>query len=373
MQAIKELSAIVGDPISYARKLKEQSGKKIIGYMCTYAPEEIIQAAGVHPLRLFGSNKNIFLADGHLQVYCCSLVRGILEDALSGDLNFLDGMVFPHTCDTVQRLSDIWRLNISYGFHLDVVLPVKLDTKSSRDYMIDVQNRFRNELEKALQVTITDDDIKKSIALYNEIRSGLKKVYELKNKNPEVISGKDLSVLVRAAMIMDRNDYLKILRGVIAELETKGSIIKSTGKRRLIISGGICSQPDIYSVIEDAGGAVVGDDLCTGSRYFAGLINTEGDPIAAIAERYWLRPVCPAKHLDKNARAENLIQIAQDSKAAGVIFMLLKFCDPHAFDYPYLKDKLAAASIPSLLLEVEDQPQAQGQIQTRVEAFLETL
>ncbi|PKN76651.1 MAG: 2-hydroxyacyl-CoA dehydratase, partial [Deltaproteobacteria bacterium HGW-Deltaproteobacteria-10] len=253
MESIKQMAAIVDNPLSYARKLKEQSGKKIIGYMCTYAPEEIILAAGAHPLRLFGSNKNIFLADGHLQAYCCSLVRGVLEDALSGDLKFLDGMIFPHTCDTVQRLSDIWRLNIAYGFHLDVVLPVKLDTISSRDYMIDVQNRFRNDLEKELQVSITDEDIKKSIALYNEIRGGLKKVYELKNKNPEVISGKDLSVLVRAAMIMDRNDYLKILLKVIAELETKGRTIKSTGKRRLIISGGICSQPDIYSVIEDAG------------------------------------------------------------------------------------------------------------------------
>jgi benzoyl-CoA reductase subunit C len=373
MQAIKELYEAVYEPLTYARRLKEQSGKKIIGYMCTYAPEEIIQAAGAHPLRLFGSNKNIFLADGHLQAYCCSLVRGVMEDALSGDLNFLDGMIFPHTCDTIQRLSDIWRLNISYGFHLDVILPVKLDTKSAGDYMIDVLNLFRNDLEKALQVRITDDDIKKSISLYNEIRNGLKKVYELKNRNPEVIGGKDLSVLVRAAMIMERNDYLKILLSVIDELEKKSSTAKSTKARRLIISGGICSQPDIYSVIEDAGGVVVGDDLCTGSRYFEGIIKTAGEPIAAIAERYLQRPVCPAKHMDKNARAGNLIKIAKGSKAAGVIFMLLKFCDPHAFDYPYLKEMLDEASIPSLLLEVEDQPQAQGQLKTRIEAFLETL
>ncbi len=373
MQAINELYDVVGDPLTYARRLKEQTGKKIIGYMCTYAPEEIIQAAGAHPLRLFGSNKNIFLADGHLQAYCCSLVRGVLEDALAGDLNFLDGMIFPHTCDTIQRLSDIWRLNISFGFHLDVVLPVKLNTKSARDYMIDVQNLFRNDLEKALQVRITDDSIKKSISLFNEIRSGLEKVYELKNINPEVISGKDLSVLVRAAMIMERNDYLKILQNVIAELEKKSGAAKAPGAKRLVLAGGICSQPDIYSVIEDAGGVVVGDDLCTGSRYFAGIINAEGDPIAAIAERYVQRPVCPAKHMDKNARAENLIKIAKDGKAAGVIFLLLKFCDPHAFDYPDLKEALARASIPSLLLEVEDQPQAQGQLKTRIEAFLETI
>jgi bcr-type benzoyl-CoA reductase subunit C len=373
MESLKILSAAVADPFTYSRKLQEQSGKKVVGYMCTYAPEEIIFAAGAHPLRLFSSNRNILSADSHLQSYCCSLVRGVLEDALSGDLNFLDGMIFPHTCDSIQRLSDIWRLNIPDVFHLDVILPVKLNTQSARDYLIDVLHRFRVDLEKKLQIKITDDAIRKSIALYNEIRSGLKKVYELKNDYPEIISSQDLYTLIKAAMIMERNDYLKILQGAVKELQKSSDQVKQTKAKRLILSGGICSHPDIYSVIEDAGGVVVGDDLCTGSRYFAGIIDETGDPITALAQRYWERPICPAKHQDKNARAKSLIKIAQDGKAAGVIFMLLKFCDPHAFDYPYLKEALDKAGIPHLLLEVEDQPPAQGQLKTRIEAFMETL
>jgi benzoyl-CoA reductase/2-hydroxyglutaryl-CoA dehydratase subunit BcrC/BadD/HgdB len=187
------------------------------------------------------------------------------------------------------------------------------------------------------------------------------------------VSGRDIYTLVRAAMIMDRPSYLKILQNVIKELEkSAGPPKKETGKR-LVLSGGICSHPDIYSVIEEAGGVVVGDDLCTGSRYFAGPINTVGDPIVAIAQRYWQRVNCPAKHQTNNSRAENLLQIVKDSKARGVIFMLLKFCDPHAFDYPYLLAALDAAGISHLLLEVEDQPLAQGQLKTRLEAFLETL
>jgi bzd-type benzoyl-CoA reductase N subunit len=373
MESLKIPAEAVADPFSYTRTLKEQSGKKVVGYMCTYAPEEIIFAAGAHPLRLFGSGKNIVMAEGHLQAYCCSLVRGVLEDALSGDLNFLTGMIFPHTCDSIQRLSDIWRLNVPAGFHLDVVLPVKLNTSSAREYMIDVLTLFRRDLEKNLNVKITDDDLKRSIVLFNEIRSGLKRVYELKNDYPGIISGKDIYTLIKAAMIMDRNDYLKILQSVVKELEeVRGRAGKATAKR-LILSGGICNHPDIYSVIEHTGGVVVGDDLCTGSRYFEGMIKTDVDPITAIAERYIQRVNCPAKHQDKNARAENLVKIVRDSKAAGVIFMLLKFCDPHAFDYPCLKEALSKASIPSLLLEVEDQLQAQGQLKTRIEAFLETL
>jgi benzoyl-CoA reductase subunit C len=373
MDNLKVVEAAVADPYNYVRKLTEESSKKVVGYMCTYAPEEIIFAAGAHPLRLFGSNKNIILADGHLQAYCCSLVRGVLEDALSGDLNFLNGMIFPHTCDSVQRLSDIWRLNVPTGFHLDVVLPVKLNTASAREYMINVLALFRSDLEKALKVKIPDDDLRKSIALYNEIRGSLARIYELKSINPQIMKGKDVYALMRGSMIMERSSGAKLLKSTIEELEKSATQITKTKKPRLFLSGGLCSHPDIYSVIEDAGGDVVGDDLCTGSRYFTGMINTSDNPITALADRYLQRINCPAKHIGNKSRAENLIELAKENNADGVIFLLLKFCDPHAFDYPYIKDTLDKAKIPNLLLEVEDQPQAQGQLKTRIEAFLEAL
>jgi benzoyl-CoA reductase/2-hydroxyglutaryl-CoA dehydratase subunit BcrC/BadD/HgdB len=239
--------------------------------------------------------------------------------------------------------------------------------------MINVLALFRNDLEKALKVKITDDDLKKSILLYNEIRGGLARIYELKSKNPQLMKGKDVYALMRGSMIMERSNYAKFLQSTIEELEKSATQITKTKKTRLFLSGGLCSHPDIYSVIEDAGGDVVGDDLCTGSRYFTGAINTNDDPITAIADRYLQRINCPAKHIGNKSRAENLIKLARENSAAGVIFMLLKFCDPHAFDYPYLKEALDKAKIPNLLLEVEDQPQAQGQIKTRIEAFMEAL
>ena len=56
-----------------------------------------------------------------------------------------------------------------------------------------------------------------------------------------------------------------------------------------------------------------------------------------------------------------------------MIFFLLKFCDPHAFDYPYLKEALDREGIPSMLLEVEDRLPADGQLRTRFEAFVEMI
>ena len=154
MKQLEECHQILKDPDGYVKRFKAETGRKVVGYFCSYAPEEIILAAGVHPYRLFGSGEKIRLAEAHLQSYCCSLVRGALEDALSGRLAFLDGVVFPHTCDSIQRLSDIWRLNIPYGFHTDVVLPVKLNTDSAREYMINVLKAFRADYIRDLPLAL---------------------------------------------------------------------------------------------------------------------------------------------------------------------------------------------------------------------------
>ncbi|MHB9097897.1 MAG: 2-hydroxyacyl-CoA dehydratase subunit D [Syntrophales bacterium] len=381
MKQIDECNRVLADPYGYAAGFKAASGRKIVGTFCSYAPEEIILAAGAHPFRIFGTGEKIRLAEAHLQSYCCSLVRGALEDALGGRLAFLDGVIFPHTCDTIQRLSDIWRLNVSGCFHLDLVLPVKLDTESARLYFVETLSRFREELGKKLGVTISDDDLRGAIVLSNRIRRALTRIYELKSDRPGIMKGSDLHALVRCAMIMDRVRMASLIEETAAVLETKNAeqsgggptAVSGPPKKRLIVSGGVCNHPDIYTIIEEAGGAVVGDDLCTGARWFSGLIDEKAEPIAAIAERYRERVVCPAKHRGLTDRADHLVRLAREKRAQGVIFFLLKFCDPHAFDYPYLKETLDREGIASTVIEVEDRLPADGQLRTRFETFVEMI
>jgi benzoyl-CoA reductase subunit C len=374
MKQIEECYQILKDPNGYVKRFKAESGRKVVGTFCSYAPEEIILAAGAHPFRLFGSGEKIRLAEAHLQSYCCSLVRGTLEDALDGRLVFLDGVVFPHTCDTIQRLSDIWRLNIPGSFHLDLVLPVKLDTDGARQYMIDVLKRFRGELGEKLGGSISDEELRAAIRICNRTRAALTRIYDVKGKRPEVLKGSDLYALVRAAMIMDRGRVATLLEEVAAEIEKKSATeAAAPPKKRIFVSGGVCNHPDIYTIIEEAGGEVVGDDLCTGSRYFSGLIDEKADPVTAIAGRHLERVVCPAKHRGLTDRADHLVRLVREKQAQGVIFFLLKFCDPHAFDYPYLKEALDREGITSMVIEVEDRLPADGQLRTRFETFVEMI
>ena len=232
METIAQLKTIVNQPYSYLQSIKNQTGRKIVGTVCSYAPEELIHAAGALPVRMFGSNASIGRADLHLQSYCCSLARGILEDALEGRLDVLDGMVFPHTCDTIQRLSDVWRLNLPKIFHADVVLPVKLNTPSARQYLIDVLARFAKELGDKLGKEISEAALADSIRLYNAVRAKLNRLYDMRCSHPGLLSGSDYHTIVRAAMIMEREAFLAALEQIEKELEKAEAGEKSVGGKK---------------------------------------------------------------------------------------------------------------------------------------------
>ncbi len=371
MPAMQRFTHVARNPRAYVEEWKSKTGGKVVGHFCSYTPEEIITAAGALPVRIFGDQGGSAAADAHLQAYSCSLVRGGLDDALNGNLDFLDGTVFPHTCDSIQRLSAIWRMNVKDKFHLDISLPVKLNTASARAYMHDTLIRFRFELGNALQVDVSARAIENAVRLHNRIRSGLARLYEFRMKFPQAVSGSDVHTACKAGMIMDRSDFAPELERWIEAMGT--TIPENTASKRLVLAGGLCNMPDVYGVIENSGAAVVWDDFCTGARYFEGTVKNSGDIIAHIAARYLDRVVCPAKHSGEYHRGEYLLNLAIEKKADGVIFMLLKFCDPHAFDYPYMQAMLNEAGIPSLLFEVEDQSIADGQLKTRCEAFIEML
>lgn len=363
---------IAADPSAYARQRKESAGSAIVGHMCTYTPEELIVAAGAMPYRIFGASHCTTSADAHLQSYSCSMVRIALEDALSGQLSFLDGTVFPHTCDSFQRLSDIWRRNTGLGFQLDLVLPVKLNTESAQSYIMEVLTKFKRELESALATEITDRDLENAIRSCNQARRLLQQLYAFKIRHPGAVSIRDLHHTFKAAMIMEKTEFIDQMTGVLSALDSTGATEFSETKP-VVVTGGICLVPDVLHMIEESGGRVVGDDLCTGARYGEGVIHHPDDGLAALADRFRSLSLCPTKHDGLNRRIDDLIGLVRERRARGVLILTVKFCDPHCFDVPYLTEALNKADIASLVLEIEAQMPPGGQLRTRIEAFLEML
>jgi len=366
-----ELKNAADSPLAYLRDWKAKTGKRILGYFCTNTPEEMIRAAGFLPVRILSSRDTISLASRHLQSYSCSLVQSSLEAALRGDLSFLDGTVFPHTCDSIQRLSDIWAENLHFPFHWDLVLPVKLHTESARDYLIHELRRFKLGLEEFIGHSISDDELRAAIALFNQNRSLLREIYLLRTQHPGQISASDFFAIIKTATFIPKGDHNSRLGQLISQLG-KGQLPRGDGVG-LFLVGSVCDHSQIYNLLDSSGAYIVGDDLCTGWRYFSKDVSTPGDPIEALADRLIRKVPCPCKYNPEIDRGENLLQRVIDSGARGVVFILLKFCDPHAFDYPYLKEKLEKQEIPSLLLEIDPGGLPLGALETRVRAFIETL
>ncbi|MFO7753040.1 MAG: 2-hydroxyacyl-CoA dehydratase family protein [Desulfobacteraceae bacterium] len=370
-EILERFEEIAADPGAYAVRWKTDTGRPVVGTFCSYAPEEIIYAAGALPFRMIGSGAEGG-SDAYLQSYCCSVVKNTLDDALSGSLDFLDGVVFPHTCDSVQRLSDIFRLNLTGFFHTDVIMPANLGTKSAEAYTVSVLERMVRDLEKKVGTRIAKDDLSGAARVFNRIRRGLKRISRAAAENRIHIRSRNLHTISKAVMSMDPGEAAELLEQLCTFIQEEP--VQDSGRLiRIGLTGSVCTAPSVYNTIEQAGGFVVFDDFCTMDRYFDFTVDESAEPLTGIARRYLEKAVCPCKHAGLYSRGERISRRACELDAMGVIFLLLKFCDPHAFDYPYIRDMLEKRGIKSMVFELDDEQSVHAQFKTRCGAFMEML
>lgn len=365
------------DPYSAIAERGRTKRERPIGYFCSYVPEEILHAGGLTPVRIVGAERQVMLADAHLQSYCCSIARTSLELALGGELDFLDGTVFVQTCDTMQRLSDIWRLNTSFGFHGDVVLPTRMGDPLGVRYLTAELGAFRDRVSEFVGRRIEDAQLHESIRVYNRNRDLCERLYELLARGHPWLTGKVVLGCVMAGMWMRKEEHNLLVEKVLEWAEDAAPVGGESGSVdgpiRLLVSGSLCTGSDLIETIEGLGAVVADDDLCCGHRYVEGRTEETGDPLEAMAQRLSDRVICPAKHSSGWDRPSYLLRKAKGAGVVGVVFFLQHFCEPHAFDYPFVRDALEAEGLKTLLIEADLDSASSGQMRTRVEAFLEVL
>jgi bcr-type benzoyl-CoA reductase subunit C len=364
-------ASVCADHYGTARAAAERA-EKVAGYMCTYTPIELLHAAGYLPVRIFGREGAISRADGHLQVFACTLARSALDMALSGELGFLRLMAFPHTCDTIQNLAEIWKENMPETPVLTVSTPVWVDSEHALEFYREELARARRFLEAQIGTEISDGSIDASIKLHDEHRSMMRRLYEVRRARPGSLSGAEMLSVVLASFLMPREEHLRAVTELVGDLESVEPEADSS-LPKVVVIGAACRSEDYLAVIEDAGCIVVDDELCTGSRAFAIEPVADGDTIERLARMYLTRIPCASKHCPGFDRSASLVEKVRRSGADAVVFLYTKFCDPWAFDYPYLRDALDESGIPSLLVEIEQNVPPAEQIKTRFSAFAEMI
>ncbi len=139
-----------------------------------------------------------------------------------------------------------------------------------------------------------------------------------------------------------------------------------------MIVGSLLHNSQLIEIVEETGAHVVCDDMCSGSRYFAGNIEQTNDLIKAISTRYLLKAPC-ARMKRTGLRLEVAKKLAKEYKVDGIIYQTLKFCDNHLYDYPFYRNFFQKMRVPVHQIENDFPGGNLGQIRTRIEAFIEML
>lgn len=367
---IKKLKEWYEKRHEYAREWKSRTGGKVVGYFCTYVPEEILYAAGVLPVRILGRHEPLDVTEPHIFGMFCPFCRDCLAQGLKGKYDYLDGIMIAQSCLHIRQAYTSWKLHIPVDFSYYLPMPNNVQSKRALPYLKGELEVFKDALEKWTGKTITDEDLNRGIEIMNKSRELTRELYELRKQANPVLTGLEAMYAVVSSQMVDKIDYNEALQEILEELPQRQ--LENDSKVRLMILGSENDDTEFLEMVESLGAVFVVDDHCTGSRYFWNGVIPNQNPLEAIAARYVERVPCPSKDWPERTRVEHIKKLAQDWKVQGAIVIQQKFCDPHELDIPDIIENLKQIDVPAQFLEL-DVTVPVGQFKTRVEAFLEML
>ncbi|MBA4418226.1 MAG: hypothetical protein C0392_10005 [Syntrophus sp. (in: bacteria)] len=360
-----------------AKELKG-SGTKVIGYMSALGPVEILTAAGVVPFRLKGfADDAITKADAHMETIVCPFVRNVFDAMLKGKYDYLDGMVMPHLCDSTDRTNDTWSYNLKLPYWHFLNVPHTTD-EPSVEFMKDILRLCISTLEKFTGTAITDEAIAQAVKAHNENRRLMRELYSLREANPPLISGTEMTKVLVAAMSLPVEESSALIESVTHEVKNRQPPREGNRKRIMLIGDQVDSAA-IIETIESAGAWLVMDDTSIGSKIYWPDVDITTDPLQGIAERYLRKVKVATTYVDSGnnyeenltARFGHMREFVEQFKVDGAILLINKYCDPYGFEVPAIKSFIEPT--PVLYLEYEYSTSTLARIKTRIEAFVEMI
>ena len=344
-EIIKELPAVF-EEFGEARRnsflaVKEfkDKGIPVIGSYCTYFPQELAIAMGAAAVGL-----------------CSTSDETIGEAEKDLPRNFSDVVIGETTCDGKKKMYELMQ-DFKDVFILQ--LPQNQDREAVLAYKSEL-NRLRAYLEDKFDVTISNDDIRGAVRLFNEIRRDTESLAGVMKHDPCPITGHDLfKVLYGSTFKMNRSEIpaeLKAVREKIEQEYAAGAMQEK--KPRIILTG--CplggATEKVIDAVEKNGGIVVGFENCTGAKQYDRLVDEDSEDIMeALADRY-LQIGCSVMTPNRN-RFDVLVQ--SNGECISCFFIRRFVTDEKGIPYLSVETDYSVSDI--------------EQLNTRVTAFIEML
>ena len=346
-----------------------QSGQKIMGVLPALYPRELLWAFDIHTAEIWDPPGEILHANAHLQTTICPIVKRSLEFILKEPEIINAGYLFPHTCDSLQNLGtqvkDLIGVNLPvYTFYN----PKGSFNNTTTKYYREILQNFQTTLETVYE-PLNPEKLLSACVLGHKIDSRLMAIQQARMTNHLSLDNSAYFELMRAQEYLLPLDYLNLL-GKIDILEQA----IEPARARLMVSGILPPSPEVLKFLDELGVSVVADDLLAVSRRIPKFpMDAPLLPLDYLTDRFFILPPCSTRAGDLEERLHHIDKLMQTSQAQGVLFDIVKFCEPELFDHRLLVKTLRERNIPVVTLETELQAYLSGQDKTRIEAFTELL
>ena len=372
---LKEFKEVSDHPYVVLSEYKKQ-GKKVIGVLPYYAPVELVVAAGMVPMGIWGSNnKTISMAKEYCATFYCTIAQLALEMLLDGTMDQLDGLITPTICDTLRPMSQNFRVAMKDKLPcIFLAHPQNRKPSFGLQFTVDQYMHVKKELEKISGTTVTDEALREAIKVMNKSRAARREFVKLAGQHPDAVSAVNRSAVLRSAWFMEPAVFAEKLEALNAELKALPEC-KWTGKK-VVTSGIICDNPKLLQIFDDNKIAIAADDVAQESRSFRTDAAETGDPMMALAQQFAdqdYEVLLYDEKSNQNRRGEYVANLVKNSGAQGLVLFMQQFCDPEEMEYPYLKKALDAAGVPHIKLGVDQQMRDFGQASTAIQAFADVL
>ncbi|HSM09316.1 MAG TPA: 2-hydroxyacyl-CoA dehydratase [Gemmatimonadota bacterium] len=347
------------------------AGGKVIGHFQVYFPEEIAHAAGALPFKVRGAPIEPTKADSRFGSYLCSIVKTSLELALSGRVE-MEMFVTHPICDAARNLAGIYGRNFDYPCRI-LYLPQNANSGHAATWLREEYERLARDIEQVTGGSVTEDGLRRSLALFNENRRLMRELYALRREEPWKVTADEAYVLVAVGGLIPREEHNELLSTVLPLLRERET--RRLDRIRIVYEGGFCEQPPL-DLIRAIGRScyVVDDDFLIGLRWLVEDVPIDGDPLGTLAEAYLERSsYSPVQHDLRKPKEEMLLERIRKADAKAAIVTAAKMCEPGLEEQVAYTHALDRAGVPYFVSEFEENMTSFDQLEIQLETFVENL
>ncbi len=358
----------------------KNEGRPVIGTFCVYIPEEIVLAAGGVCVGLCGGSQgSVPDAEKILPRNICPMVKsafGFKDGRICPYFQVVDFIYGETTCDAKKKTWEI----------LDDMIPTYVmeipQTKrpSAVNMWFSEVKDFKRKIESIGGFEITLESMEKAVKVMNNKRKALQRLNSLRHSDPTPISGKDVLLIEQIAFYDEPVRFAEHVNALCDELEQRiddGITVQNTSTPRVMVAGVPMALPNwkLHNLVEGAGAVIVNEESCIGTRYYKDLMEEDtGDMESILKEltRRYMQIDCSC-FTPNDDRIDQVLQEYKESGAHGIIHYSLQFCHTYNVEEIKIRKACEKKNIPYMFIESDYSPEDVGQLQTRVEAFLEQI